>query len=73
MLVLTRRINEDMVIGEDITIRILGVKGNQVRLGIQAPKSVSVHRKEIFLRMKEEQETHDFLKRLAWLDEGKAA
>ena len=56
MLILTRRIQETLVIGEDVLITVLGVKGNQVRIGIVAPKDVSVHREEIFLKIKAEQE-----------------
>ena len=56
MLILTRRIQETMVIGDDVLITVLGVKGNQVRLGINAPKDVSVHREEIFLKIKGEQD-----------------
>lgn len=51
MLILTRRLGETIVIGEDITATILGIKGNQVRLGINAPKDVSVHREEIYQRI----------------------
>ncbi|EMB0750388.1 carbon storage regulator CsrA [Providencia rettgeri] len=51
MLILTRRINEEVMIGDDIKIRILGVKGNQVRIGIAAPEGVSVHREEIYQRI----------------------
>lgn len=51
MLILTRRINEEVMIGDDIKIRILGVKGNQVRIGIAAPEDVSVHREEIYQRV----------------------
>ena len=52
MLILTRRVGESVVIGEDVTVTVLGVKGNQVRIGINAPKTVSVHREEIFERIK---------------------
>lgn len=52
MLILTRRISETMVIGDDINITVLGVRGNQVRLGINAPASTSVHREEIYLKIK---------------------
>jgi carbon storage regulator len=52
MLILTRRVGESVVIGEDVTVTVLGVKGNQVRIGINAPKHVSVHREEIFERIK---------------------
>ena len=47
MLILTRRINESLVIGDDVTATILGVKGNQVRIGVDAPRDVSVHREEL--------------------------
>ena len=52
MLILTRRVGESVVIGEDVTVTVLGVKGNQVRIGINAPKTTSVHREEIFERIK---------------------
>lgn len=54
MLILTRRIGESVVIGDDIKLTVLGVKGSQVRLGIDAPKSVSVHREEIYERIQQE-------------------
>ncbi|HJO36892.1 MAG: carbon storage regulator CsrA [Pseudomonadota bacterium] len=56
MLILTRRIGETVMIGDDVTITVLGVKGNQVRIGVNAPKDVAVHREEIYLRIKQEQE-----------------
>ena len=59
MLILTRRIGESVVIGDDIHITVLGVKGNQVRLGVNAPKDVSVHREEIYQRIKFEKEAQE--------------
>jgi carbon storage regulator len=55
MLILTRRAGETVMIGSDVTITVLGVKGNQVRIGINAPKEVAVHREEIYERIKSEQ------------------
>ena len=56
MLILTRRVGETVMIGDEVTITVLGVKGNQVRVGINAPKSVAVHREEIYDRIKREQQ-----------------
>ncbi|NQY42816.1 MAG: carbon storage regulator CsrA [Legionellales bacterium] len=56
MLILTRKVGENLVIGDDVTVSVLGVKGNQVRIGINAPKDVSVHREEIYERIKKEKE-----------------
>ena len=55
MLILTRRAGETLMIGDEVTITVLGVKGNQVRLGINAPRTVAVHREEIYQRIKREQ------------------
>ncbi|MER3546931.1 MAG: carbon storage regulator [Rhodanobacteraceae bacterium] len=54
MLILTRRVGETLMIGGQVTVTVLGVKGNQVRIGINAPKDVAVHREEIFQRIKSE-------------------
>jgi carbon storage regulator len=56
MLILTRRVGETVMIGENIAITVLGVKGNQVRIGIKAPKDTPVHREEIFERIRKENE-----------------
>jgi len=54
MLILTRKVGESLVIGDDVSIIVLGVKGNQVRIGVDAPKSVSVHREEIYNKIQDE-------------------
>jgi carbon storage regulator len=54
MLILTRRVGESLMIGDDVSITVLGIKGNQVRLGVNAPKEISVHREEIYQRIQQE-------------------
>ena len=56
MLILTRRVGETVMIGNDVTVTVLGVKGNQVRVGVNAPRDVAVHREEIYERIKRENE-----------------
>lgn len=51
MLILTRRVGETLMVGDDVTVTVLGVKGNQVRIGVNAPKDVAVHREEIYQRI----------------------
>ncbi|RUM54375.1 MAG: carbon storage regulator [Methylococcus sp.] len=54
MLILTRRVGETLMIGEEVTVTVLGVKGNQVRIGVNAPKEIGVHREEIYEKIKAE-------------------
>ena len=56
MLILTRRVGETVMIGNEVTVTVLGVKGNQVRVGVNAPKDVAVHREEIYERIKREED-----------------
>ena len=56
MLILTRRVGETLMVGDEVTVTVLGVKGNQVRLGVNAPKEVAVHREEIYERIQREQD-----------------
>ncbi len=59
MLILTRRVGETLMIGDNVTVTVLGVKGNQVRVGVNAPKEVSVHREEIYMRIQAEKNNSD--------------
>ena len=59
MLILTRKVGETLMIGDEVTVTVLGVKGNQVRIGVNAPKDVSVHREEIYERIKREDQSDD--------------
>ena len=58
MLILTRKVGESVLIGDDISITVLSVRGNQVKLGVQAPKEVSVHREEIYQRILQSKDEH---------------
>ena len=60
MLILTRRVGETLMVGDDVAVTVLGIKGNQIRIGINAPKDVAVHREEIYERIKREKANAEF-------------
>lgn len=64
MLILTRRVGETLMIGDEVSVRVLGVKGNQVRLGVNAPKDIAVHREEIYQRIQHEKSMQNQMQHL---------
>ena len=58
MLILTRRADESIMIGDEVTVTVLGINGNQIRIGIDAPREITVHRQEVYERIKAEPEDH---------------
>ncbi len=64
MLILTRRVGETLMIGDEVSVRVLGVKGNQVRIGVNAPKDIAVHREEIYQRIQHERSMQNHMQHL---------
>jgi len=69
MLILTRRVGEVMIIGDDVSVVILGVKGNKARLGITAPKDITIHREEIYKRILKERQISEEVSKLTEIDQ----